>query len=584
VRIIRLPAKFKPYVSKEEKEILREFLRLTRRSFYFAGVLSFFINLLMLLPSIYMLAVYDIVVPSRSVESLIVITILIVALYLFWAVLQMLRSKILLRIHNKLDNFYNQNVINATFEFGLKYPTKASIQPITDFNQIKQFLTSPTLTAFFDLPWVPIYFITLCIFHIYYGIWTILVLIVIISITILNELTTRKSLKEANESQISSNKFLTHLIQNVEIIEAMGMRERVYKKWFENYHKKYMVLFQRANDRGAFWSNFSRVTRVMSQSLIYGVGGFLAINLKITGGMIVAGAILLGRVLSPIDILISTWRNFVSARLSYRRLSQLLQEMEAVKAPSVKLPPPRGEILVRNLVVIPPEGSEPVIKNISLKINPGELVVIIGPSGAGKTSFIKALLGIWPATSGEVCIDGASLSQWPREYLGQFIGYLPQDIELFEGTVAENISRFEEVDSEKVIQAAMLAGVHEIIVKFPKGYDTYIGPGGITLSAGQRQRIGLARALYGDPRIVVLDEPNSNLDDAGEAALHQALLKLKEKEITTIVISHKVSILNIADKIAIIRDGVLVIYDNARKVIEALKKTQAHPVRRFMTN
>ena len=584
MKIIRLPIKSKPYVLKEERDILREFLHLTRRSFYFGGILSFFINLLMLLPSIYMLAVYDIVVPSRSVESLIFITLLIVSLYLIWAVLQMLRGKILLRIHNKLDNFYNQNVINATFEFGLKNPTKASIQPINDFNQIKQFIISPVFTAFFDIPWVPVYFVTLCIFHIYYGVWAILVLTVIVSITILNAITTQRSLKESNEKLIKSNKFLTHLIQNVEVIEAMGMRKKVYKKWFENHHKKYMVFFQSANDKSAFWANFSRVVRVMSQSLIYGVGGYLAINLKITGGMIVAGAILLGRVLTPIDMLINGWRNFVAARLAYKRLSALLQEIETKeKKISVELPPPRGDVFVKNIVVVPPESSKPIIKNISLKINAGELVAIIGPSGAGKTSFIKALLGIWPAANGDVLIDGASLSQWSREYLGQFIGYLPQDIELFEGTVAENICRFEEVDSDKVIQAAKLAGAHDVIVKLPDGYDTYIGPAGITLSAGQRQRIGLARALYGDPRIVVLDEPNSNLDDAGEMALHQALLKLKEKKITTIIVSHKVSILNIVDKIAIIRDGVLMAYDNAASIMNALKNNPK-PARKYMEN
>ena len=531
-----------------------------------------------------MLAVYDIVIPSRSVESLIFITLLIVSLFLIWAVLQMLRGKIFLRIHNKLDNFYNQNVINATFEFGLKNPTKASIQPINDFNQIKQFIISPVFTAFFDIPWIPIYFIVLCVFHIYYGLWAVVVLIVIVSVTILNALTTQRSLKESNEKLIKSNRFLTHLMQNIEVIEAMGMRKKVYKKWFEDYHKKYMIFYQGANDKSAFWSNFSRVIRIMSQSLVYGVGGYLAINLEITGGTVVAGAILLGRVLAPIDMLINGWRNFVSARLSYRRLSALLQEIETKEEKiSVELPSPHGDISVKNIVVVPPESSKPIIKNISLKINAGELVAIIGPSGAGKTSFSKALLGIWPAANGEVFIDGASLSQWSREHLGRFIGYLPQDIELFEGTVAENICRFEDVDSDKVIQAARLAGAHDVIVKLPDGYDTYVGPAGITLSAGQRQRIGLTRAIYGDPRIVVLDEPNSNLDDTGETALYQTLLRLKEKKITTIIISHKVSILNIVDKIAIIRDGVLMAYDNAAVVINTLKNGPK-PARKHMEN
>lgn len=566
MKVVKIPS---APAFRQERNVLREFLSIAKRAFFFAACLSFFINVLMLLPAIYMLAVYDIVVPGRSVESLIFITILVVGLYLIWGVLQIIRSRILVRINNKLDAFYDEKIVNATLNFALKYPTKASIQPINDFQQIKQFLTGSTVFTFFDLPWVPVYLFVLFVFHPYYGFWALGVMSLVLLVTLLNEFTTKKLLKEANEHQIKSNKFMNHVIQNIDVIESMGMRKRIYKKWQE-IHQKYVISLQKASDRGGFWSNLTRTLRVMSQSLIYGLGGYLAINLQITGGMIVAGAIVLGRILAPIDMLVTTWRNFSSARLAYRRLSQLLQEFDVEKK-VMKLPPPKGEITLAHVVVIPPESKELVLKNISLRINPGELVAVIGPSGAGKTSLVKTILGLWPPVNGEVMIDGADITQWDKEYLGKFIGYLPQDIELFEGTVAENIARFEEVDPDKVLEAAMLAGAHEVILKLPEGYNTYIGPGGVTLSGGQRQRIALARALYGNPKIVVLDEPNSNLDDAGERALMNALWELKKRKITTIIVSHKVNILDIADKIAFLRDGALVAYGDARKVLEMLK-------------
>jgi len=557
---------------EEGSSILKEFLWLAKRSFLFAAFLSFFINVLMLLPAIYMLAVYDVVVPSRSVESLIFITAIIVVLYIAWGLLQAIRSKILIRINRKLDAYYDEKVVNSTFNFALKYPSKASIQPVNDFHQIKQFLTGPTVLTFFDIPWIPVYLFTLFVFHPYYGLWAVAVTILVIGMTVLNELTTRDPFKESSEQQVRSNRFLSHVLHNVEVIESMGMRSRIYNKWCE-IHGAFLKAYQTASDRAVSWSNLVKTLRIMSQSLVYGLGGYLAINLEITGGMIVAGAILLGRVLAPIDMVVNTWRSFSSARLAYQRLSKLLSEFNYQKE-VMQLPPPKGEITLAHVVVIPPESETPVLKGISFKINPGELVAVIGPSGAGKSSLVRTILGVWLPANGEVMIDGADLRQWDREYLGKFVGYLPQDIELFEGTVAENIARFEKVDPPKVVEAAKLAGAHEMILKLPEGYNTYIGPGGAKLSGGQRQRIGLARALYGNPRIVVLDEPNSNLDDAGEKALMNALWELKKRKVTTIVVSHKVNVLNIVDKIALLKDGVLAAYGDAPKVLELLRNPQ----------
>ncbi len=563
IKKVRLPAG-----RKEERDVIREFLGYTKRAFFFAGFFSLFINILMLIPAIYMLAVYDIAVPSRSNNTLLFITILAVFLYIISGILQAIRGKLLIRVNNKLDYLMNKKVITSLFEFAKKHPTKATTQPANDFQQIKQFLTGATIFAFFDVPWVPIYMAVLYLFHLYYGIMGTAVLILILVITFANEYTTRKHLEKANESMVKQNRFLNHTVQNVEIIEGLGMKNRVYHKWL-NLHNRYMSYLQKASDKGAFWSNLTKTTRIMSQSLMLGLGGYLAMNLEISSGMIVAGSIVLGRALAPIDLIINTWRNFSSARIAYKRLNQLLAEFGEEKQ-YMKLPEPEGHITLREVVVIPPDSKNPSLRNINMYIKAGETVAVIGPSGAGKSSLARTILGVWEPVNGKVEIDGADIKQWDREYLGKYLGYLPQDIELFEGTVAENIARFEDVDSDKVLEAAKLSGAHEIIVKLPDGYNTYLGPGGMTLSGGQRQRIGLARAVYGNPKIVVLDEPNSNLDDAGERALMNALVELKKRGTTIIVISHKINILNIVDKIAVLQEGILKNYGDAKTVLEQL--------------
>jgi len=563
--LARRGSKAKP---NKEKDVLKEFLSFSKKAFLFVGFFSLFINILMLLPAIYMLAVYDIVVPSRSINTLLFITILVVILYGIMTALQIIRAKILLRINNKMDYILNEKVINSMFNFALKHPSKATIQPFNDYQQIRQFLTGPTVFAFFDLPWVPVYLGVLYLFHPLYGILGLGIVAVVISITLLNEFVTRKYFERANEELVKSNKFLNNSISNVEVLEAMGMKKRLYFRWL-NIYRNYLVNYQKAHDKASFFSNSTRSIRMLSQSLMLGLGGFLAINLQISSGMIVAGSIVLGRALAPLDMIVNTWRNFSSARISYKRLNSLLAEFDVEKK-LMKLPEPKGNITLIQVFVIPPDSKVPSLKNINLRINAGELVAVIGPSGAGKSSFARTVLGVWEPVNGKVEIDGADIRQWDKEYLGNFVGYLPQDIELFEGTVAENIARFEEVDEKKVLDAAILSGAHDMIVKLPEGYNTYIGPGGITLSGGQRQRIALARALYNNPRIVVLDEPNSNLDEAGEIALINALKKLKEMKTTTIVISHKLNILNLADKILVLRDGTVAMYGDAKVVMKKL--------------
>jgi len=557
---------------KEQSDAIREFLSVSKKSFLFAGFFSLFINILMLLPTFYMLAVYDIVVPTRSSETLLFITALVVFLYFILVSLQIIRGKILVRINNNIDAVLNKKVIDAMYKLSLKHPTKATIQPFNDFNQIKQFLTSSTVFAFFDAPWLPIYLAILFIFHPYYGYFGVATAVIIVSMTFLNEITTKKLLNESNDAFIKSRNYLNNNIRNVEVIEAMGMKERLYNRWM-NLYQNYQYLLQKASDKGVFWSNSTQTVRLMSQSLILGLGGYLASNLEISMGMIIAGSIVLGRALQPLDLIVNTWKNFSSARQSYIRLNALLKDYAEEKQ-LLKLPEPQGNITLQNVYAVPPDSKIASLKGITMHINAGEVVAIIGPSGAGKSSLARVMLGVWPIVNGKIEIDGADINQWDKEYLGKYIGYLPQDIELFEGTVAENIARFDDIDDQKVLQAAQISGAHDIIIKFPEGYNTYIGPGGITLSGGQRQRVALARALYGNPKIVVLDEPNSHLDDAGELALLNAIIKLKQNKTTVIIISHKVNILQIVDKIAVLMDGQLIAYGPRDEILQRLARRE----------
>ncbi len=553
-----------------QKSLASLLVKELKKVFFFILLFSIVINVLMLLPSIYMLAVYDVVIPSGSVESLIFITVLIVGLYIFWGILQMIRSLILVRVNEHLDSILREKVFDATVAFAIKNPIKATNQPIQDFQQLKQFLTGSSIFAFLDAPWIPIYLAVLFIFHRYYGYWAVAVAILIFVLALLNEITTREAIKRVNILQIRSSDFVSKIIQNAEVIKALGMRANVRKKWLK-IHGEYSKALKESSDKAGFWSNTLRTFRVMSQSLIYGLGGYLAINHQITGGMIVAGAILLGRVLAPIDMMVNSWRTFSSARLSYRRLQALMNEVGEIDKDVMKLPPPEGKIEFAHVFVVPPMAKEPVLKNVSFTVNPGELVAVLGPSGAGKSTLARTTVGVWLPVRGEVMIDGADIKQWNSEYLGRFIGYLPQDVELFEGTVAENIARFGEVNPDKVIKAAQIAGAHDMILKLPEGYNTYIGPGGLTLSGGQRQRVALARALYGDPKIVVLDEPNASLDIEGEKAFLSALWKLKEMKVTTFVISHKSNVLEIADKVLYLKEGVVVYFGEARRFFQQLK-------------
>lgn len=544
---------------------LQKALRVCRDSFLFAGLFSLFINLLMLAPAIYMLQVYDRVLVSQSESTLLLLTLILAFAFLTLAGLELVRSRILVRVGARLDMLLNQRLFHAVFDQTLRGIGGSSAQPLTDLGTLRQFLTGNGLFAFFDAPWMPVFIAVLFIMHPYFGWLTLGGAVILVILAVANELATKKPLGMANNLSVSAGNFVSSNLRNAEALEAMGMIAPIQQRWMER-HRSVLSLQALASDRAGVLTAASKMARLLLQSLVLGLGAYLAIEQVTTPGTMIAAMILAGRALAPIDLLIGSWRGFVSARTSYRRLQELLRAVPE-RARFMALPAPRGDVQLENVFATAPGGTVPVLKGITLHAAAGESVGIIGPSAAGKSTLARVILGVWPLAAGKVRLDGADISQWNREDLGPYVGYLPQDIELFDGTVSENIARFAGVDPEQVVEAARRAGVHEMILRLPKGYDTPIGEGGAVLSGGQRQRVGLARALYGRPVLVVLDEPNSNLDEQGEAALVRALSQLKQEGATVFIITHRPSVLSGVDKILVLRDGAVQLFGQRDQVL-----------------
>lgn len=559
---------------KPKNTELKQAILKAKKSFIFVGFFSLFINLLQLTSPLYMLQLYDRVMTSRSESTLWLLTLLVVVLFVTMALLEMIRSRVLVRVGNKLDNLLSDRVFESIFALANKMPGKASSAPLNDLTQIRQFMTGNGLFAFFDTPWMPIYILILFLFHPVFGYFSIFAGIVLVIFAIMNEKTTKEKLTEANKLNRDSSVFVDTSLRNAEVINAMGMHKNIKKIWQKKYFG-FLNAQMIASDNAGLWANIAKSARIMFQSLMLGLGGYLAIKAEVSPGMMIAGSIIMGRALAPLDLMIGSWKGFSNARASYERLNGLLTEFPQNDKP-MELPAPKGDLLLESVVVIPPNAKQPSLKGISLHVEKGDIVGIIGPSAAGKSSLARAILGIWPLAQGKARLDLSDIAQWDKELLGQYIGYLPQDIELFEGTISENISRFSQLDAQKVVEAAQIAGVHEMILRLPEGYDTIIGAGGATLSGGQRQRVGLARALYGNPVLVVLDEPNSNLDDVGEAALVEAIKILKGKGTTVILITHRPNILQVTNKLALMQQGLLQMYGNTNEVLQKLQQ-QANP-------
>lgn len=548
---------------------LQAALKACRSSFISVGFFSLFVNALMLVPTFYMLQVYGRVITSGNVTTLVMITIIMTVLMVTMGALEIVRSRIMVRVSTKLDILLSRNLYRASFKRALDSGgMDASAQALNDLTGLRQFMTGNGLFAFFDAPWLPIYIAVMFMFHPWFGWMAIACAIILVFLAVLNEKFTGATLAEANKENIAASLYTSKNLRNAEVIESMGMLNTLIDRWAKR-QKKVLSLQSDASDKGGVMANVSKTFRMLVQSLILGLGAYLAINHEISGGLVIAGSVLLGRALAPLDLIIGSWKGFISARSQYTRLNDILQAQKA-EPERMPLPAPQGHILVENLVVAAPGAQKPIIKGIGFSVPAGQVVGIIGPSASGKSTLARALMGIWQPQHGVVRLDGADIANWDKNELGPHVGYLPQDIELFEGSISENIARFADIDPHKVIAAARIAGVHEMILLLPSGYDTVIGSDGVNLSGGQRQRIGLARAIYGSPRLIILDEPNSNLDDTGEQALALAIMHMKSTGATIFVITHRTTILAQLDRLLVMSEGGISMYGPREQVMAEL--------------
>lgn len=560
--------KTKPKRQNEIAEVLLSF----KQAFRSIGVFSAVINGLMLMPAIYMLQLYDSVLTSRNEMTLLMLTLIVIGAYIFLGALEYVRSFVLIRVGAKLDLKLNKRVYTAAFEQSLKHGESNAGQALKDLTNIRQFMTGNALFAFFDAPWFPIYIFVIFMFHPWLGVFALVGTAVLIVLAYINEKISRKPLDEANTMAVVSTNMASNNLRNAEVIEAMGMLPNLQARW-NKLHSRFLNLQAEASEKAGIVTAISKSATVALQSLMLGLGALLVLENQISPGMMIAASILMGRAIAPVQLLINVWKQFGGARSAYDRLTKLLEQHPA-REPGMTLPKPTGAVSVENVTAAPPGSRVPVIKGLNLSLTAGEVLGIVGPSGSGKSTLARLLVGVWPAAAGKVRLDGADVYLWNKEELGPHIGYLPQDIELFSGTVSENIARFGEVDAGKVILAAQRAGVHQMILNMPEGYDTKLGDGGAGLSGGQKQRLGLARAMYDDPALIVLDEPNSNLDDVGEQALLNALIDLRKRRKTIVLITHRSSVISVTNKLLVLQEGVARLFGPTEQVLAELKKQQ----------
>ncbi|WP_430691575.1 type I secretion system permease/ATPase [Mesorhizobium vachelliae] len=534
---------------------LAEALRACRSAFLAVGLFSGVLNVLMLAGSLYMLEVYDRVLPSRSVPTLIGLSVLLLVLYSGQGVLEFVRGRVLVRIGGALDEALGGRVYQSILRLPLKTGRDGdSLQPMRDLDSIRVFLSGSGPTALFDLPWLPLYLFIIFMFHWLLGVTALVGAMVLVALTIMAERLTRKPVSSGTSSGIRRNGLISAANRNAEVVAAMGMAGGLTALW-EDANLDYIAEQRKVSDVAAGFGAVSRVLRMLLQSSMLGLGAWLVIEGQATAGIIITASILSGRALAPVDLAIANWKGFVTARQGWQRLNRVLAALPAETAPML-LPPPTTNVSAHNVGVAAPGNQRLLVQDANFAMEAGHGVGIIGPSGSGKSTLVRALVGAWLPAIGRIKLDGADLDQWSQAERGRHIGYLPQDVELFAGTVAENIARFEpDADAGAIIAAAKAAGAHELIVGFREGYETEIGDHGEALSAGQRQRIALARALYRDPFLVVLDEPNSNLDMDGEQALIKAMLRVRERGGIVVIVAHRPNVLTAVDFVLAMNQG-----------------------------
>jgi ATP-binding cassette subfamily C protein len=530
-------------------------LKSCRQAFLAIALFSGMSNILMLTGALFMLEIYDRVLPSRSVPTLVALLILAAGLYAAQGFIDAIRSRIFVRIGHSLDAALSARVYDTIVRLPLKIGGRSEgSQPIRDLDSVRGFLSGSGPVALFDLPWMPVYLAICFLFHTYIGLTALTGAIILITLTIVTELKTRQPTRNATQFAMARSALLEASRRNAEAIVAMGMVGRIARRWSELNHN-YVAASGNASDVAGGLGAASKILRLLLQSAILAVGAWLVIHQESTAGIIIAGSILGARALAPVDLAIANWRGFVGARQSWQRLSRLLGHLPARSEP-MPLQPPAKTLAVQNAAVSPPGEHKITCQDANFTLTAGKALGVIGPTASGKSSLARMLVGVWPPLRGSIRLDGATLDQWSPEALGRHIGYLPQDVELFPGNIAQNIARFEDPPNpEAVLAAAQAAGVHELIVNLPEGYETNVGDRGNALSAGQAQRVALARALYRDPFLVVLDEPNSNLDAEGDEALTRAILGARARGAIVIVVAHRPSAIAGVDFILVMAKG-----------------------------
>lgn len=538
-------------LSGELPQILWEF----KKEFLVVGLISFVVNLLMLAPTFYMLQVYDRVFISHNELTLYALTAVVVFLFFIMSFSEWLRTRILVRVGIKFDDLLNRRVFKATYEEKLKASSVSAIETITDLNGVRTFMTSNGVFAFFDIPWMPVYIYVCYLLHPVLGLVAIFFAAILLLLTFFSEKFMKGLVEVSMLEKLKEQTMIAAKLRNPELVESMGMSKTLYGQWLKK-HTKTLWLSDQSSKTTNYLMMVNKFFKQAQGSLVLAVGAWLVATDELRPSAMVAANLLVMRGIQPIELIVNTWEQFITAKVSYVRLTKLLKDNPVWSTKVLPLPP-SGEVVCEHLYAYadPEQHKEPILKDINLKFKMGDVIAIMGHSGCGKSTLSRCILGIWPRTEGRVLLDGHDIKDYDREQLGSHIGYLPQDIELFVGTVAENIARFGELDNQKIIDAAQKAGIHSAILALPQGYDTFIGYAGGFLSGGQRQRLGLARALYGDPQIVLLDEPNANMDHEGEQYLFKAIMGLKASGKTVFVVAHTQSILNYVDVVLSMKDG-----------------------------
>ncbi|MDP2800971.1 MAG: type I secretion system permease/ATPase [Phreatobacter sp.] len=534
-----------------------------------AVIISMFINATMLAMPIYSMQIYDRVLASRNETTLLLLTLIVLIFLVLYGILEYARSGVLVRSSVAFERVLRRPLFDAMMRAELDPERRQGQQLIRDAEAIRDSLASGTVAIICDLPWTPL-FVLLCYFmHPVLGMIALAGAVVLFALAVLTEILTKRGVDQSSRLSNDASTFAASALRNGEVVRGLGMGDTVLERWSGQQSAAVAANVASAELTAALVA-MSKFARIAVQTGVLAAGAWLAIEKQISPGAMMAASIIIGRALAPVEQIVGQWKRIVGCRSAYRRLRHLMNEFPQKAAP-VSLPVPQGQIEVENVAIVPPAAAKPSVRGVSFSVQPGESVAIVGSSGSGKSSLARALAGVWELRAGEIRIDGAALNQWDRNKLGKSVGYLPQDVELFAGTVADNIARLADVDSRAVVAAAKAAGAHDVILRLPQGYDTPIGEGGLALSGGMRQRVGLARALYGDPRLIVLDEPNSNLDEEGERALGQAIAAMKEAGRTVVVVTHRPQLLAYVDKVLVMSFGTALAFGDRDDVIARMR-------------